>query len=348
MNDSLAKLTSKVDSIATHNKMLETQISLVAQQVAVSSQTTGVFPGQTKTNPKAHINAITLGSGKQLEDPVVKAKNKEGEIESGKPLSEKDIGEKPVVSPHHNPRIPFPLRLAKLNLEAQFNKFVDMLKKICINIPFVEALSQMPLYAKFLKDIFSKKIKIEHNETIALSRESSAVIKKLPPKLRGLGSFAIPCVIESETIDKAMCDLGARVNLFPLSLYKRMGIGELKPTEMTLKLANRSTIRPVGFVDDIPAKIEGIYIPTDFMVVDIEEDPDVPILLGRPFLSTAGAIIDVKNGRIVFQVSDEMVRFEMENVMKGPALYSCCMIDVHSVKECFLALYGQYDIFDPF
>jgi hypothetical protein len=112
-----------------------------------------------------------------------------------------------------------------------------------------------------------------------LTRESSAIIKKLPPKLRDPGSFDIPCVIGSETIDKAMCDLGASVSLFLLSLFKRMGIGELKPSEMTLKLADRSTIHPVAFVEDNPIKIEGIYIPTDFMVVDIEEDPDVPILL---------------------------------------------------------------------
>jgi len=96
----------------------------------------------------------------------------------------------------------------------------------------VEALSQMPLYAKFLKEIFSKKKTIEHNETITLTRESSEIIKKPPPKLRDPGSFAIPCVIGSETIDKALCDLGASVSLLPLSLFKRMGIGELKPTEM--------------------------------------------------------------------------------------------------------------------
>jgi len=181
-----------------------------------------------------------------------------------------------------------------------------------------------------------------------LTRESSAIIKKPPPKLRDRGSFAILCVIGSETIDKALCDLGASVSLLPLSLFKKMGIGELKPTEMTLKLVDRSTIPPVGFVEDIPVKIEGIYIPADFMVVDIEEDHDFPMILGRPFLATAGAIVDVRNGRIVFQVSDEMVGLELENFMKGPALYSCCMIKDHDVKERFLASSTQYDLFDPF
>jgi len=304
LNDSLSKLNTKVDSIATHTKMLETQISQVAQQVDTSSQTPGVFPGQTEANPKAHVNAISFG-GSKIEETIAKSKNIEGK--SVKLLGEKAMieGEKPL----DKTKVPFPLRLVKPNLEAQFNKFVDMLEKICINIPFAEALSQMPLYAKFLREIFSKKRTIEHNETITLTRESSAIIKKPPPKLRDPGSFTIPCVIGSETIDKALCDLGASVSLLPLSLFKRMGIGELKPSEMTLKLVDRSTIQPVGFVEDIPVKIEGIYIPAYFMVVEIEEDPDVPMILGRHFLTTVRAIIDVKNGRIVFQLSDEIVGF---------------------------------------
>jgi hypothetical protein len=206
----------------------------------------------------------------------------------------------------------------------------------------------MPLYAKFLKEIFSKKMAIEHTETIALAKDTSAIIQKTPPKLRDPGSFAIPCMIGSETVDKALCDLGASVSLLPLSLFKRMGIGELKPTKMVLKLADRSTLNLVGFVEDIPIKIEGIYIPADFVVVDIDEDDDVPIILGRPFLVTAGALVDVKNGRIVFQVSDKMVGFELENVMKGHALYSCALLKDHDVKEHFIASSTQHDLFDPF
>jgi len=161
LNDSLVKLTSKVDSIVAHNKMLETQISQVAQQVATSSQTSGVFLGQTTTNPKGQINVITLRGGKQLEDPVVKSKTIEGEIESEKPQSEKVVGEseKPIVPTPYKPKTPFPQRLTKPNRDAQFKKFVDLLKKIYINIPFTEALSQMPLYAKNLKIFYQRKEK---------------------------------------------------------------------------------------------------------------------------------------------------------------------------------------------
>jgi len=120
LNDSLIKLTSKVDSIATHNKMLETQISQVAQQVATSFQTPEIFLGQTEANPKSLINAITLRDGKQLKDPVVKTKTIEGEIESEKTQSEKAIREsdKPIVSLPHKPKIPFPQGLAKPNIRG--------------------------------------------------------------------------------------------------------------------------------------------------------------------------------------------------------------------------------------
>jgi len=122
-----------------------------------------------------------------------------------------------------------------------------------------------------------------------------------------------------------------------------MGIGELKPTQVTLKLADRTNIHPVGFIEDIPVEAGGIYIPTDFVVLDMDEDNQVPILLGRPFLATSGAIVDVKGGRIAFRVSDEMVGFGMETFNKEPFDFSCCMIDDHSVKERFLVSSTQYD-----
>jgi len=202
----------------------------------------------------------------------------------------------------------------------------------------------MPLYAKFLKDILSKKRKIEDNETIALTRECSVVIqKKLPLKLKDPGSFSIPCVIGKETIEKVMCDLGSSVNLLPLSLLKRIGIGDLKPTKMTLQLANRSIIFPTRIIEDIPIKVGKIYIPTDFVVVDIKEDYEIPILLGRSFLTTTGAVIKVKYGKIVFHVGDEKVEFEITNLIKGPSIfYSCCMIDVIDERMFLSIIYTQW------
>jgi len=147
-----------------------------------------------------------------------------------------------------------------------------------------------------------------------------------------------------------MCDLGARVSLLPLSLLKRIGIGDLKPTKMTLQLADRSIICPAGILEDIPIKVGKIYIPTDFVVVDIKEDSEIPLLLGRSFLTAAGAVINVKYGKMIFHVDDAKVEFEIAKLMKDPSIfYSCCMIDVtdHRVKECSLALFAHNGLRNP-
>ena len=116
-----------------------------------------------------------------------------------------------------------------------------------------------------------------------------------------------------------------------------MGIGELKPTRMTLQLADCSVKYLAGIMDDIPVKVGGIYIPVDFVMMEIEEDFQVSILLGRSFLASVGAIIDVKHDKLAFNVGKEKVEFEFSNLMKGPSIKdSCCMIDVIDccVKEC--------------
>ncbi|XP_057997671.1 uncharacterized protein LOC131176625 [Hevea brasiliensis] len=136
-----------------------------------------------------------------------------------------------------------------------------------------EALSQMPSYAKFLKDILSKKRRLEDYETVALTEEYSTILQnKLPPKLKDLGNFSIPCLIDNMNIDKALCDLGASVSLMPLSICKKLDVGELKPTTISLQLANRSVKYLVGILENIPIKVGKFFTPVDFIVLEIEED----------------------------------------------------------------------------
>jgi len=232
LNDSLARISPKIDSTTSHEKILEAQFSHANK-----------------------MNSVTLRNGKQLEGPIGKANPSEIEKESSEPQVEgtKIEGEKQITPPPFKPKIPFPQRFAKTKLDKQFKKFIEMMNKIYIDVPFTDVLTQMPTYAKTLKEILSKKRKIEEDETVNLTEECSAIIQnKLPPKLKDPGSFSIPCVIGSEVVKKAMCDLGASVSLMSLSLYKRVGIGELKPTRMTLQLADRSVKYPAGIVEDIP------------------------------------------------------------------------------------------------
>ncbi|KAJ8767520.1 hypothetical protein K2173_017589 [Erythroxylum novogranatense] len=175
----------------------------------------------------------------------------------------------------------------------------------------------MPTYAKFLKEILSNKRKLEEYETVALTKESSAILQnKLPPKLRDPRSFSIPCQIGSTNFGKALCDLGASVSLLPLSICQKLDIGEFKPTTISLQLADRPIKYPQGILKNIPLKVGNFFIPVDFVVLEMEEDTNIPIILGRPFLATAGAIIDVKNGRMTLKVGEEKVEFNLGRAIK--------------------------------
>jgi len=210
----IKQLASKIDLLTTHNKMLETQI---AHQASSSFAPPGRLPSKPEQNHREQCNAIVLRSGTKLEGP----KGTSVEVESEK---EKDKGKPPL--PHKSelekkrenaneqesktlppkpymPPLPFPQRLARAKIESQFGKFLDMLKKLHVNVPFLDALSQMPLYAKFLKEILSKKRKIDEHKMVALGEERSAVVfNQLPAKLKDPSSFSIPCTIGNVSIDR--------------------------------------------------------------------------------------------------------------------------------------------------
>ena len=163
-----------------------------------------------------------------------------------------------------------------------------------INIPFVEALEKMPNYIKFIKEVMSKKRRLEEYEIVKLIGECSTILqKKLSQKLKDPKSFTIPCMIGQSNFDRSLCDLGASINLMPFLVFKRLGLGEVKPSTICLQLADRSLTYPWGVVEDVLVKVGKVMLPAKFMMLDVEEDPNVPLILGRPFLATGGALIDV-------------------------------------------------------
>jgi hypothetical protein len=189
----------------------------------------------------------------------------------------------------------FPRRLQKHNLDKQFLKFIEVFKKLHINIPFVDALAQMSSYVKFIKEILTNKKKLKELGMVMLNEECSAILQnKLPPKLKDPGSFTIPCTIGEMTFDKVLCDLGANVNFIPYSIFRKLNLGEAKATSISLQLADRSVKFPRGIIEDILVKVDKFIYPADFVILDmVEEDKDVPLILGRPFLATCRALIDV-------------------------------------------------------
>ena len=192
-----------------------------------------------------------------------------------------------------------------------------MFKKLEINIPFFEELAQRPHYAKFMKDIISKKRKFDEGGVMNLSATCSAIIQKnMPRKMKYLGSLTIPYTIGNHEFGKAFCDSGASINPMPLSVVKVLSLGELTPTTMSLQMEDKSMAQPKGILEDVLVKVGKFIFPVDFMVIDIEEDKHIPLLLGRPFLTTGSTLIDVKKGELTLRVDTEEVHFNLNQTLK--------------------------------
>ncbi|KAK9714256.1 hypothetical protein RND81_06G082000 [Saponaria officinalis] len=345
------ELSNSVIQLSSSQKMMETQLAQLAQQLSNTTKASGTFPGNTKPNPKGHINAIHLRSGRVLDEvvaPTKKSKGVMGDVnetvnEAPPPVRNMDevvidivddsnvAKAQPPPSPRaYVPPVPFPQRLAKAKLEQKYGKFLEILKNMHINIPFIDVISEIPSYGKFLKELISSKKKLGATSTINLTQECSAILlNKLPPKLDDPGSFSIPCSIDNVSIQRALYDLGTSVSIMPISVFKRLPNVDLRPTRVSLQLADRSVKLPLGIVEDMPLAVGKLVVPCDFFVMDIPEDSNFSIILGRPCLATVGAIIDVKSGKLSLQVGDEKVEFELNKTMGGPSMSdTCSSVDV--------------------
>ncbi|XP_062118595.1 uncharacterized protein LOC133832242 [Humulus lupulus] len=173
---------------------------------------------------------------------------------------------------------------------------------------------------------------------MALTEECSAILqRKLPQKLKDSGRFTIPCTIEEFECKHALCDLGPSINLKPLSIFRRLGLGEARPTTVTLQLADRSVKHPRGIIEDVLVKVDKFIFPADFIIFDMEEDMNVPIILGRPFLATGQALIEVQKGELKLRVQGDEVVFNVFKAMTYPvasdSYYSVDVIDKEVSKR---------------
>ncbi|XP_020201932.1 uncharacterized protein LOC109787777 [Cajanus cajan] len=243
--------------------------------------------------------------------------------------------------------LPYPHAPSKKDKERQFTRFLDIIKRLQINMPFVEALEQMPSYARFMKELLTKKRKLSEDETVELEAGCSVIIQKsLPQKSRDPGSFTLTVTIGNLSVGKALLDLGASINLMPLSMLQRIGDVEVKPTRMTLQLADRSIKYPHGIVEDLLVKVDKFFFPVDFVVMDMEEDSEVPLILGRPFMKTAKVIIDVDDGKLKVRVHGDEVNFNIFEAMKHPNdKKDCFRVDV--IDEVCLEARRKFSLATP-
>jgi hypothetical protein len=278
---------------------------------------------------------VTLRSGRRVDnlvvdpeavDEAVPATDLARQEETKSDNKEKKDAEPSTVTPIEKDlsrsfalKAPYPERLRVPKKNAQFTKILEVFKQVQINIPFLDAIQQVLAYAKFLKDLVTIKRKTNVLKKAYLTEQVSSILQcKLPIKYKDPGCPTITCMIGMSKINRALLDLGASVNLLPYSMYLKLGLGELKPTTVTLQLADRSMKRPRGIIDDVLIKIDKFYFPVDFIVIDTELVHDavnqIPMILGRPFLATANSLINCRTGVMKISFGNMTVELNIFNI----------------------------------
>ncbi|GKE72922.1 reverse transcriptase domain-containing protein, partial [Tanacetum coccineum] len=301
----------------------------------VSTSGSGTLPSNTITNPKVDLKGITTRSGVAYQGPMIptttssppKVVEHEPEVtkdtvlpinngstkdvqppvvqvENQKPNSEPVVDPVSALMPNPKPSIPYPLRY------------------MSFKISLADVLILMPKFASTLNALIGNKEKLSEMARNPLNEHCLAVIlNKLIEKLRDPGKFLIPCDFPGMDECLALADLGASINLMPLSVLKKLSLPELIPTCMTLELVVRSITKPIGIAEDVYLKLGKFKFPADFIVVDFDADPRVPLILRRSFLKTGRALIDVYEGELTLRVGKEAVTFNLDQTLRYSSNY---------------------------
>ncbi|GJX47922.1 reverse transcriptase domain-containing protein [Tanacetum coccineum] len=313
-----------------------------------STSGSGSLPSNTVANPKSDLKAITTRSGisyngtqvppppsslpkvveretEVTKDTVPPTNNGSTEdvqppvvqVETQVPNSEPVVAPVSAPMPNLKPSIPYPSRRnderRREKANDQIEKFYEIFKDLSFEISLTDALILMPKFASTLKALIGNKEKLSEMARTPLNEHCSAVIlNKLPEKLGDPGKFLIPCDFPGMDECLALADLGASINLMPLSVWKKLSLPELTPTCMTLELVDRSISQPIGIAEDVDVKVGKFQFLADFVVVDFDADPRVPLILGRSFLKTGCALIDVYEGELTLRVGKEAVTFNLD------------------------------------
>nr|GEW33800.1 hypothetical protein [Tanacetum cinerariifolium] len=303
-----------------------------------SSSGSGTLLGNTITNPKEELKGITARSGVAYQGPKTPSPSKQGtkvtkdqvqtpssqntapvqplviQSKSQAPVSKLVVSLVSAPMPNLKPSIPYPSRRDNEKRRDQANeqieKFYEIFKEMSFKISFMDALILMLKFASTLKALIGNKKKLSEMARTTMNEHCSAVIlNKFPRKLGDPRKFLIPCEFSGMDECLALADLGASLNLMSLSVWEGLSLPELTLTCITLELMDHLVSKPIGIAKDISFKVGVFHFPADFVVVDFEPDPRVPLILGRYFLKTSQALIDVHKGELTLQYSQEVLGF---------------------------------------
>ncbi|CAN6721331.1 unnamed protein product [Malus baccata var. baccata] len=234
--------------------------------------------------------------------------------------------------------------------EENEKDILETFRKVQVNIPLLDAIKQVPKYAKFLKELCITRKRISNKKVVQVSENVSAMLqRKLPPKCKDSGSFTIPCVIGNTKFEHAMLDLGASINVMPYSIYASMNLGELKNDGVIIQLADHSNAYLKRSFGRCFGAFNNLIFPADFYMLDMEDSAHstpLPILPGRPFMKTARTKIDVFKGTLMMEFDGEIIDFNISEAIKFPKVdHSCFSIDVFdSLAEDYLDSLDKYPL----
>ncbi|GJY52885.1 reverse transcriptase domain-containing protein [Tanacetum coccineum] len=328
-NDAILKNVQNQNQMANVTSLL-TSLCSKFNDLGNSNQasSSSSLPSNTIPNPRNEAKAITTRSGASYDGPPIPPPVVEKEPEVTKdtelpstediqppPLVQEQTKDKepikePSLAQKTKPNLPYPSRLAKQKIREKddilASKFMEIFRNLHFELSFADALIHMPKFAPMFKKMLNNKDKlIELTKTPLNENCSAVVLKKLPEKLGDPGRFLIPCDFSEFDSYLALADLGASINLMPLSIWKKLQLSGLTETKMVLELADRTISKPTGVAENVFVKVGKFYFPADFVVLDFIADPRVPLILGRPFLRTAHALIDVYEGEIILRNDDQ-------------------------------------------
>ncbi|GJR13268.1 reverse transcriptase domain-containing protein, partial [Tanacetum coccineum] len=327
--ESVSKTDERIDKLADQ---LSTLVEIVSKKVVTPAPVKAVeetcitcggahawYNCPNTDNNQASVCATT-GSTAQILPPVTPIPTLELDVPKTMPkttpILEPDV---PKSLPKLN--IPYPSRRDDQKscdkASNQMEKIFQIFQDLRFDISFVDALLLMPRFAPTIKSLLMNKEKLLKSAKIPLNENCSAMLlKKLSENLGDPGKFLIPCNFQGMDVCHALADLGASINLMPLSFWKKLSLPNLTLTRMTLELVDRSITHPKGLAEDVYVKVGKFHFPTDFIVVDFEADPRVPLIPERSFLRTGRALIDVYGEEITLRVNNEAVTFNLDQITR--------------------------------
>ncbi|XP_013614966.1 PREDICTED: uncharacterized protein LOC106338295 [Brassica oleracea var. oleracea] len=340
------ELMRNFDALNEHIKRLDGQ---VAENVTAIKRETGRLLGRTDSNPKRQsqprIRNFSREGQSNTKEAAIDLEEEEEELEedveidrqegnnvdrpttvnidrqTGNNVDRDSAPAETAVDRVYRTLPPFPPNKTQTKRELDKAICKKAFDKITLDMPLSDAIKVSPSIKKYVKDMVSNSFPAAEHSVTIVSKEVSEIIQgETPINGPDPGSFVLDCNIRNKSFPRSLCELGSSVNLMPHCVVISLGYDKFKPTKITLVLADRSVRVPEGVLDELPIRINDCHVPTDFVVLKYQNEPKDPLILGRPFLATAGAIIDIKEGRICLNIGNIPMTSDMEKMIKRPLI----------------------------